>query len=225
MGAIVGPTGEGKSTLVNLIPRLYDPVKGVVKIDGRELRSLTLKSLRDQISYVQQETVLFNEPIWQNIAYGKPDSTREEIVRAAELANADEFIRKLPQGYDTIVGERGSSLSGGQRQRIGIARAIIRNSPVLILDEATSGLDAESEALIVQALDRLMKGKTSLVIAHRLGTIKQADKILFLKGGRIVEQGNHEELLARGGEYAGLYKLQFGSEAAPKPAEVRIPAS
>jgi ABC-type multidrug transport system fused ATPase/permease subunit len=226
MGAIVGPTGEGKSTLVNLIPRLYDPVKGAVKIDGRELRSLTLKSLRDQISYVQQETVLFNESIWQNIAYGKPDATRDEIVRAAELANADEFIRKLPQGYDTVVGERGSSLSGGQRQRIGIARAIIRNSPVLILDEATSGLDAESEALIVQALDRLMKGKTSLVIAHRLGTIKQADRILVLKGGRIVEQGNHEELLARGGEYAGLYKLQFGTGAAPKPAaEVRIPAS
>jgi ABC-type multidrug transport system fused ATPase/permease subunit len=230
MGAIVGPTGEGKSTLVNLIPRLYDPVKGAVKIDGQELKSLTLKSLRDQISYVQQETVLFNEPIWQNIAYGKPDATREEIVRAAELANADEFIRKLPQGYDTIVGERGSSLSGGQRQRIGIARAIIRNSPVLILDEATSGLDAESEALIVQALDRLMKGKTSLVIAHRLGTIRQADRILVLKGGRIVEQGKHQELLALGGEYAALYRLQFGGEpgAAPTPpsgGEVRIPAS
>jgi ATP-binding cassette subfamily B protein len=174
--------------------------------------------------------VLFNEPIWQNIAYGKPDATREEIVRAAELANADEFIRKLPQGYDTVVGERGSSLSGGQRQRIGIARAIIRNSPVLILDEATSGLDAESEALIVQALDRLMKGKTSLVIAHRLGTIRQADRILVLKGGRIVEQGRHEELLARGGEYAALYKLQFGAEPATASppssgSEVRIPAS
>ncbi len=227
MGAIVGPTGEGKSTLINLIPRLYDPAGGAVKIDGNDLKGFTLKSLRDQISYVQQETVLFNEPIWQNIAYGKPDATREEIVRAAELANADEFIRKLPQGYDTVVGERGSSLSGGQRQRIGIARAIIRNSPILILDEATSGLDAASEAAIVEALDRLMKGKTSLVIAHRLGTIKQADRILVLKGGQIAEQGTHEELLARGGHYAELYRLQFGGGApVEKPApESRISAS
>jgi ABC-type multidrug transport system fused ATPase/permease subunit len=219
MGAIVGPTGEGKSTLINLIPRLYDPEKGVVKIDGKDLRGFTLKSLRDQISYVQQETVLFNAAVWQNIAYGKPDATRAEIVRAAELANADEFIRQMTHGYDTIVGERGSTLSGGQRQRIGIARAIIRNSPILILDEATSGLDAASEALIVEALDRLMKGKTSLVIAHRLGTIKQADRIIVLKGGRVAEQGTHEELLARGGEYADLYKLQFGFQEAPgKPA-------
>jgi ABC-type multidrug transport system fused ATPase/permease subunit len=226
MGAIVGPTGEGKSTLINLIPRLYDPAKGAVKIDGRDLRGFTLKSLRDQISYVQQETVLFDEPIWQNIAYGKPDATREEIIRAAELANADEFIRKLPQGYDTVVGERGSALSGGQRQRIGIARAIIRNSPILILDEATSGLDAASEALIVEALDRLMKGKTSLVIAHRLGTIRQADRIMVLKDGQIAEQGTHEELLSRGGRYAELYKLQFGgAEAAGKTAaESKIPA-
>jgi len=220
MGAIVGPTGEGKSTLINLVPRLYDPAKGTVKIDGKDLRTFTLKSLRDQISYVQQETVLFDEPIWKNIAYGKPDATRAEIEEAARLANADEFIRKLPKGYDTLVGERGAALSGGQRQRIGIARAIIRNSPILILDEATSGLDAQSEALIVEALDRLMKGKTSLVIAHRLGTIKQADKIMVLKGGKIAEQGTHEELLARGGEYADLYRLQFGAQAkaAAKPA-------
>jgi ABC-type multidrug transport system fused ATPase/permease subunit len=215
MGAIVGPTGEGKSTLINLVPRLYDPEKGAVKIDGRDLKSFTLKSLRDQISYVQQETVLFNAPVWQNIAYGKPGATHEEIVRAAELANADEFIREMPEGYDTIVGERGSTLSGGQRQRIGIARAVIRNSPILILDEATSGLDAASEALIVEALDRLMKGKTSLVIAHRLGTIKQADRIVVLKDGRVAEQGTHDELLRRGGEYADLYKLQFGSQEAP----------
>ena len=226
MGAIVGPTGEGKSTLINLIPRLYDPAKGTVKIDGKDLKSFTLKSLRDQISYVQQETVLFNEPLWQNIAYGKPGATREEIIQAAKLANADEFISKMPKGYDTIVGERGSTLSGGQRQRIGIARAIIRNSPILILDEATSGLDAASEALIVEALDRLMKGKTSLVIAHRLGTIKQADRIVVLKGGQVAEQGNHEELLARGGEYAELYKLQFGGGGAAEPkaaAESKIP--
>ena len=215
MGAIIGPTGEGKSTLINLIPRLYDPAKGTIRIDGQDLRTYTLKSLRDQISYVQQETVLFDEPIWKNIAYGKPDATRAEIEEAARLANADEFIRKLPKGYDTLVGERGAALSGGQRQRIGIARAIIRNSPILILDEATSGLDAHSEALIVEALDRLMKGKTSLVIAHRLGTIKQADQIMVLKDGRIAEQGNHEELLARGGEYAELYRLQFETKTKP----------
>jgi ABC-type multidrug transport system fused ATPase/permease subunit len=213
MGAVVGPTGEGKSTLINLVPRLYDPANGVVKIDGQDLRSFTLKSLRDQISYVQQETVLFDDSISRNIAYGKPDATRQEIEEAARLANADEFIRRLPKGYDTVVGERGSQLSGGQRQRIGIARAVIRNSPILILDEATSGLDAESEALVVEALDRLMRGKTSLVIAHRLGTIRQADRIVLLKGGRIVEQGTHDELISRGGEYASLYALQFGGEA------------
>jgi subfamily B ATP-binding cassette protein MsbA len=220
MGAIVGPTGEGKSTLINLIPRLYDPAKGSVKIDGKDLREFTLKSLRDQISYVQQETVLFDEPLWKNIAYGKPDATRAEIEEAARLANADEFIQKLPKGYDTLVGERGAALSGGQRQRIGIARAIIRNSPILILDEATSGLDAHSEALIVEALDRLMKGKTSIVIAHRLGTIKQADSIVVLKGGRVAEQGTHDELLAKGGHYAELYRLQFGKQE--KAAEGKI---
>ncbi|HEX4441691.1 MAG TPA: ABC transporter ATP-binding protein [Thermoanaerobaculia bacterium] len=218
MGALVGPTGEGKSTLINLVPRLYDPANGTVKIDGEDLRGFTLKSLRDQISYVQQETVLFDESIAKNIAYGKPEATQAEIVEAAKLANADEFIRRLPQGYDTVVGERGSQLSGGQRQRIGIARAIIRNSPILILDEATSGLDAESESLVVEALDRLMKGKTSLVIAHRLGTIKQADRIMVLKGGCIAEQGTHDELITKGGEYASLYELQFGGGASAPAA-------
>ena len=212
MGAIVGPTGEGKSTLINLVPRLYDPAGGAVKIDGKDLRTFTVKSLRDQISYVQQETILFDESIAKNIAYGKPEASLDEIVQAAKLANADDFIRQLPRGYDTVVGERGSQLSGGQRQRIGIARAIIRNSPILILDEATSGLDAQSESLIVEALDRLMRGKTSLVIAHRLGTIRQADRIVVLKGGRVAEQGTHDELLGRGGEYASLYQLQFGGE-------------
>ena len=218
MGALVGPTGEGKSTLINLVPRLYDPGNGAVRIDGEDLRAFTLKSLRDQISYVQQETVLFDESIAKNIAYGKPEATHGEIVAAAKLANADEFIQRLPGGYDTVVGERGSQLSGGQRQRIGIARAIIRNSPILILDEATSGLDAESESLVVEALDRLMKGKTSLVIAHRLGTIKQADRIMVLKGGCIAEQGTHDELITKGGEYASLYELQFGGAAAAAPA-------
>jgi len=218
MGALVGPTGEGKSTLINLVPRLYDPSTGAVRIDGEDLRAFTLKSLRDQISYVQQETVLFDESIAKNIAYGKPEATHDEIVAAAKLANADEFIQRLPKGYDTVVGERGSQLSGGQRQRIGIARAIIRNSPILILDEATSGLDAESESLVVEALDRLMKGKTSLVIAHRLGTIKQADRIMVLKGGRSAEQGTHDELITKGGEYASLYDLQFGGAASAAPA-------
>ena len=217
MGAIVGPTGEGKSTLINLVPRLYDPANGAVKIDGQDLRTFTLKSLRDQISYVQQETVLFDDSISRNIAYGKPDATREEIVEAAKLANADDFIRDASGRLRHGGGERGSQLSGGQRQRIGIARAIIRNSPILILDEATSGLDAQSESLVVEALDRLMRGKTSLVIAHRLGTIRQADSIMVLKGGRIAEQGSHEELLSRGGEYAPCTRC---NSAAPRGRRV-----
>jgi ABC-type multidrug transport system fused ATPase/permease subunit len=210
MGAIIGPTGEGKSTLINLIPRLYDPAKGTIKIDGQDLRTYTLKSLRDQISYVQQETVLFDEPIWKNIAYGKPDATRAEIEEAARLANADEFIRKLPKGYDTLVGERGAALSGGQRQRIGIARAIIRNSPILILDEATSELDSESEFLVQQALSALMAGRTVLVIAHRLATVRTADRLVVVHGGRIVEAGRHEELMMHEeGLYRRLASLQM----------------
>jgi ATP-binding cassette subfamily B protein len=209
VAAIVGPTGAGKSTIIGLIPRFYDPVSGVVKIDGIDVRRFKQKSLRRQISFVLQDTLLFHAPIWTNIAYGKPDASRAEILRAAELANAHEFIEKMPDGYNTMIGERGITLSGGQRQRIAIARAIIRNTPILIMDEPSSGLDAGSEKLVFEALDRLMKGKTSIVIAHRLSTIREADIIFVVKDGKIVEQGNHETLLKSGGVYAGLHELQF----------------
>jgi subfamily B ATP-binding cassette protein MsbA len=214
VAALVGPTGAGKTTIASLIPRFYDPTGGVVKIDGMDLRDLQQKSLRQQISFVLQETLLFHGTVWNNIAYGKPDATREEILHAAEIANAHEFIEKLPQGYDTMVGERGVTLSGGQRQRVAIARAVIRNTPILILDEASSGLDSASEKLVFEALDRLMEGKTSLVIAHRLSTIRRADIILVIKEGAVVERGSHDELIAAGGLYSGLYDLQFGSEEA-----------
>jgi subfamily B ATP-binding cassette protein MsbA len=213
VAAIIGPTGSGKSTIIGLIPRFYDPVSGVIRIDGTDARRFKLKSLREQISFVLQDTLLFNAPVWTNIAYGKPDASREEILRAAELANAHEFIEKMPNGYDTMVGERGVTLSGGQRQRIAIARAIIRNTPMLIMDEPSSGLDASSEKLVFEALDRLMKGKTSIVIAHRLSTIRAADVIFVVDEGKIVEQGNHEKLLNSGGIYAKLHDLQFSTEA------------
>jgi subfamily B ATP-binding cassette protein MsbA len=209
MVALVGPTGVGKSTIISLVARFYDPVEGVVKMDGTDIRRFLQKSLREHISFVLQETVLFHGPIWQNIAYGKPEATRDEIIRAAEQANASEFIEKMPEGYDTLVGERGITLSGGQRQRIAIARAIIRNTPILILDEPTSGLDAASEKLVFEALDRLMEGKTAIVIAHRLSTIRRADVIHVVNEGTIVESGKHEELLERGGIYAELHDLQF----------------
>jgi len=215
VAALVGPTGVGKTTIVSLVPRFYDPDEGVVKIDGIDVRQLKQQSLRQHISYVLQENVLFHGPLWQNIAYGKPEASRKEIVRAAELANAMEFIEKLPQGFDTIVGERGMTLSGGQRQRIAIARAIIRNTPILMLDEPTSGLDAASEKLVFEALDRLMEGKTTIVIAHRLSTVCRADVIFVVNEGKIVEQGRHKELLKAGGLYAELYSLQFtGKDAA-----------
>jgi len=212
VAAFVGPTGAGKTTIISLIPRFYDPTSGVIKIDGVDVRQFTQRSLRQQISFVLQETVLFHGPLWQNIAYGKPEATREEIIRAAELANASEFIDRMPEGYNTIVGERGMTLSGGQRQRIAIARAIIRNTPILILDEPTSDLDAGSEKLVYEALDRLMAGKTVITIAHRLSTIRSADVIFVIKDGRLEEQGTHDELVREGGVYAGLERLQSGEE-------------
>jgi ATP-binding cassette subfamily B protein len=212
VAALVGPTGAGKTTIVGLIPRFYDPLAGCVKVDGTDVRRYKLKSLRQQISFVLQESLLFRAPVWQNIAYGRPEARHEEIIRAAKLANAHEFIEELAEGYDTIIGERGATLSGGQRQRIAIARAIIRNAPILILDEPSSGLDAASEEMVFEALERLMEGKTSIVIAHRLATIRRADVIFVIDEGRVVERGTHQELLARGGLYAELYEIQFRQE-------------
>ncbi|HMD07800.1 MAG TPA: ABC transporter ATP-binding protein [Candidatus Acidoferrum sp.] len=211
MVGVVGPTGCGKSTIVSLIPRFYDPTGGSVKIDGVDLRDYKFLPLRDQIGYVLQETILFAGSVRDNIAYGRENVTEAQIVEAAKLANADEFIQRMPHGYDTMVGERGDTLSGGQRQRIGIARAIVRNNPILILDEPTAALDTESEQLVMEALERLMKGRTVITIAHRLSTIRDADKIVVLKGGVVAEQGTHDELLARNGVYAELYKIQFSS--------------
>ena len=210
--ALVGPSGAGKTTIISLIPRFYNPSSGVVKIDGSDIRHLQQKSLRRHIAFVLQETLLFHAPIWHNIAYGKPGANRSEILRVAELANADEFIRKLPDGYDTIVGERGVTLSGGQRQRIAIARAVICDTPILILDEPSSGLDATSEKLVFEALDRLMQGKTTVVIAHRLSTIRRADCIFVVKDGEIVESGKHDELLRTQGLYSELHELQFDQQ-------------
>ena len=208
VAAVVGPSGTGKTTIVSLIPRFYDPVSGHVKIDGTDIRLHTLKSLRDQISFVLQDTVLFRATIWENIAYGKPDASPEDTVRAATLANAHEFIMALPQGYATMVGERGVTLSGGQRQRIAIARAIVRNTPILILDEPTAGLDAVSEQAVVTALQRLMEGKTTVIIAHHLHTIRHADVIFVVKDSELAEYGTHDMLLANSGPYAELYHLQ-----------------
>ena len=213
VAAFVGPTGGGKTTIINLIARFYDPVSGTITIDGTDIRGFTIRSLREQISFVLQDTLLFHAPIWQNIAYGRPDAKRAEIIRAAEMANAHEFITDMRDGYNTMVGERGVSLSGGQRQRIAIARAIIRDTPILILDEPTSGLDAQSEQAVFEALDRLMKGKTSIVIAHHLATILRADVIFVVKDNHLAERGTHEELLAAGGFYAELHRIQFGEHA------------
>jgi ATP-binding cassette, subfamily B, bacterial len=209
--ALVGPTGGGKSTLIGLIARMYDPLSGRVEIDGVDVRKYTLDSLRRQVSFVLQDATLFHATVAQNIAYGKPDATREEIIRAATLAHADHFVRRMPKRYDTVIGERGDTLSGGQRQRIAIARAIVRDAPILLLDEPSAALDAQSEALIFEGIGNLLRGRTSITIAHRLATVRDADVIFVLDGGRIVEQGRHEDLLARGGIYATLYAIQFNS--------------
>jgi ABC-type multidrug transport system fused ATPase/permease subunit len=205
---VVGTTGGGKSTVVSLIPRFYDPTSGCVRIDGVDIREYKLHPLREQIGFVLQDTVLFRGTIRDNIAYGRPGATQKEIEEAAKLANADEFISRMPHGYDTMVGERGLTLSGGQRQRIGIARAVIRNTPILILDEPTAALDTESERLVIEALERLMKGRTVITIAHRLSTIRDANTIIVLSGGVVAEQGTHQELLALGGVYAELHRIQ-----------------
>jgi subfamily B ATP-binding cassette protein MsbA len=208
VAAIVGPSGTGKTTIAGLIPRFFDPQEGRILIDGHDIRGFTLKSLRDQVSFVLQDTLLFRGTIWENIAYGKPDAEIEDTVHAAEQANAHEFIVTMPDSYATMVGERGATLSGGQRRRIAIARAIVRDTPILILDEPTSGLDAASEQYVTEALERLMKGRTSIVIAHSLNTIRHADVIFVVKGAAVVERGTFEELLARSGVFAALYAIQ-----------------
>lgn len=209
MIALVGPSGSGKSTIANLIPRFYDVEAGSISIDGYDIREVTADSLREQIGLVPQETMLFSTNVLENIRYGRLDATDEEVLQAAVAANADEFIRELPEGYETKLGERGLNLSGGQRQRIAIARAILKNPRVLILDEATSALDTESEKIVQEALDKLMIGRTSFVIAHRLSTIFNADQIYVVENGHVREHGTHEELLAKGGLYSNLYNIQF----------------
>jgi ABC-type multidrug transport system fused ATPase/permease subunit len=203
--AIVGGTGAGKSTLLSLVPRFYDPTSGAVTLDGRDLRRLKKKSLRAHIGIVLQDTLLFSTTVRENIAYGRPDATEEEIVNAARRAQADEFIRQLPHGYESLVGERGGHLSVGQRQRIGIARAFLKNAPILLLDEPTSALDPTTESAIMTTIKELMQGRTTLIVTHRLATIHQVDQIVVLEHGRVVEQGRGPELVARGGVYAKLY--------------------
>jgi ATP-binding cassette, subfamily B, bacterial MsbA len=216
--AIVGSSGAGKSTLVQLLPRFFDVTSGAIKIDGRDVRDVTLASLRAQIGIVTQDTILFNDTVRNNIAYGQPDVTQEAVIEAARAALAHDFIQKLPEGYDTMIGERGLRLSGGERQRIAIARALLKNAPILILDEATSALDTESEALVQSALHNLMSGRTVFVIAHRLTTVRHADRIVVLEHGRITDSGSHEDLLARLGTYRKLYELQF-MDLEPKMSE------
>jgi ABC-type multidrug transport system fused ATPase/permease subunit len=218
--ALVGPSGAGKSTVLQLIPRLYDPHAGSILIDGHDIRTFTMSSLREQLSMVLQETVLFSGTVAYNIAYGADNVTRDDIVNAARQANAHEFIKKMPEGYDTELSERAANLSGGQRQRIAIARALVRNSPILLLDEPTTGLDAQSTDLVLQALQRLMKGKTTIIISHDLNLVRPADEILVIASGRIEERGRHDELLRREGLYASLHARQFGAtEAAPAVAQ------
>jgi subfamily B ATP-binding cassette protein MsbA len=207
--ALVGPSGAGKSTLMDLLPRFYDPLSGKIEIDGINLRKIDLKSLRNLMGIVTQETILFNDTVWNNIAYGYNHASKEEVESAARAANAHEFIMNMPQEYQTIIGDRGVKISGGERQRLAIARALFKNPPILIFDEATSSLDTESEALVQEAIDRLMKGRTVFVIAHRLSTIQNADKIVVLDDGKIVQMGDHKSLIQQEGLYKRLYEMQF----------------
>jgi len=207
--AIVGPTGSGKTTLVNLLHRFYDPTEGILSVDGYDLRKVRLDSLYRQLALVPQETVLFGGTIYDNIKYGRESATEQEVLAASQAANAHEFISRLPDGYPTVVGEKGVNLSGGQRQRLAIARAILKNPRILLLDEATSALDSESERLVLEAIERLMKGRTTFVVAHRLTTIQRADRILVLDRGRIVEEGTHSSLMERRGLYHYLYTTRI----------------
>jgi len=224
MIAIVGLSGAGKSTLIDLLPRFYDPDAGRILINGEDIRVVRLESLRSMIGLVTQETVLFDDTVEANIALGKPGATHEEIVRASEAANAHRFIREMPQGYATPIGDRGMKLSGGQRQRLAIARAILRDPPILVLDEATSALDSESEALVQEAVERLLRNRTTFVIAHRLSTVQEADRILVLDRGRIEDEGTHDELLARDGLYQRLYRMQFRDATAERSSAAAAPA-
>jgi subfamily B ATP-binding cassette protein MsbA len=207
--ALVGPSGAGKSTLIDLLPRFYDPTEGVIEVDGIDLREIDLNSLRNLMGIVTQETILFNDTIWNNIAYGDEKAELEKVEEAVKMANAYDFIQNIPERYQTIIGDRGVKLSGGERQRMAIARALYKNPSILIFDEATSALDSESELLVQEAIDRLMKNRTTFVIAHRLSTIQNADKIVVIDEGRIVQIGKHKELIEEEGLYKKLYEMQF----------------